>query len=73
MVGTGTPARFFVALVLIGSGMEQNLFSGGHAEFTDPATRPQFGRSVFLKVVGRFRGAPVKISWWRIIFSTTPS
>jgi iron complex outermembrane receptor protein len=32
----------------------QNLFSGGHAEFTDPATRTQLGRGVFFKVVSRF-------------------
>ena len=32
----------------------QNLFGGEHAEFTAPATRTQFGRSVFFKVLGRF-------------------
>jgi iron complex outermembrane receptor protein len=28
----------------------ENLFSGGHAEFTDPRTRTQFGQVVFFKV-----------------------
>jgi iron complex outermembrane receptor protein len=32
----------------------QNLFGGEHAEFTEPATRTQFGRSVLFKVLGRF-------------------
>jgi iron complex outermembrane receptor protein len=32
----------------------QNLFSGGHAEFTDPATRTQLEPGVFFKVVSRF-------------------
>ena len=32
----------------------QNLFGREHAEFTAPATRSQFGRSVFFKVLGRF-------------------
>jgi len=32
----------------------QNLFGGEHAEFTAPATRSQFGRSVLFKVLGRF-------------------
>jgi iron complex outermembrane receptor protein len=32
----------------------QNLFGGEHAEFAAPATRSQFGRSVFFKALGRF-------------------
>ncbi len=32
----------------------QNLFDGGHGEFTSPLTRTQFGRAVFLKIVTRF-------------------
>jgi iron complex outermembrane receptor protein len=32
----------------------QNLFGGEHAEFSAPATRSQFGRSVLFKVLGRF-------------------
>jgi iron complex outermembrane receptor protein len=32
----------------------QNLFNGGHAEFSDPVTRTQLGRSVFFKAVARF-------------------
>jgi hypothetical protein len=28
----------------------RNLFSGGHGEFTDPATRTQFGQDIFFKV-----------------------
>jgi iron complex outermembrane receptor protein len=32
----------------------QNLFDGGHAEFTDPVTRTEFERSVFFKVLSRF-------------------
>jgi iron complex outermembrane receptor protein len=31
----------------------QNLFSGGHAEFTDAATRSRFGQDVFFKVACR--------------------
>ena len=31
-----------------------NLFGSEHAEFADPATRTEVGRSVFFKVVGRF-------------------
>lgn len=32
----------------------QNLFDSGHGEFTDVATRTEFGRMVFFKVVSRF-------------------
>ena len=32
----------------------QNLFGGEHAEFTAPATRSQFGPSVFFKILSRF-------------------
>lgn len=32
----------------------RNLLSGGHAEFTDPATRTELERSVFFKITGRF-------------------
>jgi iron complex outermembrane recepter protein len=32
----------------------QNLFDNAHAEFQDPLTRSEFGRSVFLKIVARF-------------------
>jgi iron complex outermembrane receptor protein len=32
----------------------QNLFGSGHAEFTDPVTRTEFQRSVFIKALGRF-------------------
>jgi iron complex outermembrane receptor protein len=32
----------------------QNLFDGGHGEFTDVSTRTEFGRSFFVKIVGRF-------------------
>jgi len=35
-------------------GTGQNLFGAEHAEFTAPATRSQFGRSVFFQVLGRF-------------------
>jgi iron complex outermembrane receptor protein len=31
----------------------ENLFSGGHAEFTDPMTRTQFGQAVFFKAACR--------------------
>jgi iron complex outermembrane receptor protein len=31
----------------------RNLFSGGHGEFTDPATRTYFGQDVFFKVACR--------------------
>jgi iron complex outermembrane receptor protein len=32
----------------------QNLFDGGHGEFTDVSTRTEFGRSVFFKIASRF-------------------
>lgn len=32
----------------------QNLFDGGHGEFTDVATRTEIGRSVFFKILSRF-------------------
>jgi iron complex outermembrane receptor protein len=32
----------------------QNLFDGGHGEFTDVSTRTEFGRNVFFKIVARF-------------------
>jgi iron complex outermembrane receptor protein len=45
----GWKARRDLELSLTG----QNLFGGEHAEFTAPATRSEFGRSVFLKVTWR--------------------
>jgi len=53
---TAVDARFGWRL---GRGMEvsltgQNLFDGGHGEFTARLTRTQFGRAVFLKIVTRF-------------------
>jgi iron complex outermembrane receptor protein len=31
----------------------RNLFSGGHGEMTDPATRTRFGQDVFFKLACR--------------------
>ena len=45
----GWRARQDVELSIIG----ENLFSGGHAEFSDPTTRTRFGQVVFFKVVCR--------------------
>jgi iron complex outermembrane receptor protein len=32
----------------------QNLFDGGHGEFTDPSTRSEFGPGVFVRLSSRF-------------------
>jgi iron complex outermembrane recepter protein len=45
----GWRARRDLELSLTG----ENLFSGGHGEFTDPATRTRFGQGVFFKVACR--------------------
>jgi len=45
----GWRARGDLELSLTG----ENLFSGGHAEFTDPMTRTRFGQVVFFKVACR--------------------
>ena len=46
---TGWRARPELELSITG----ENLFSGGHAEFTDPMTRTRFGQVVFFKVACR--------------------